>query len=42
MAEYVMLRNHVVCNGKLTLWVPMPTETVMYVRTAKQARNAGS
>jgi hypothetical protein len=42
MTEYVMLRNHVACNGKLTVWVPMPIETVMYVRIAKQARYAGS
>ena len=32
-----MLRNHVACDGKLTVWAPMQIETVMYVRNAKEA-----
>jgi hypothetical protein len=37
MTKDVMWRDHVACDGKLTVWVPMQTETVMYVRTAKEA-----
>jgi hypothetical protein len=37
MTEYVMLRNHIACDGKLAVWVPMQIETVMYMRIAKEA-----
>jgi hypothetical protein len=37
MTKYVMLRNHIVCDGKLAVWVPMLTEAVTSVRTAKEA-----